>query len=122
MKRLFVIAFAVTSLLRPSLVLCVEATGDVRVEFQEATCCVSEHAVPDITFRAASAVDCDGCIDVGLATNSRLLKRVSYAPAAPVVTLFAVPLYRADAFAVPRTPTPVESLHIRVVSTTVIRR
>jgi hypothetical protein len=75
MKRLFVIAFAVTSLLRPSLVLCVEATGDVRVEFQEATCCVSEHAVPDITFRAASAVDCDGCIDVGLATNSRLLKR-----------------------------------------------
>ncbi len=121
MRKLLVISFAISSLLRPSLVLCMEPTGDVRVEYQEAICCSSEHAVPDITFRAIPAGDCDGCIDVGLATHSMTLKRVSYAPAAAPVAL-AAPAYRTEASVAPRATTLVEPLPFRIVSTTVIRR
>ena len=78
MRILLAFLLATSSLLRPSLVLCVEATGDVRVEWQEAiTCCESDPASADATVDAASADECDGCLDVLLATHSLASKRAS---------------------------------------------
>jgi len=121
MKTLLVIAFAASSLLRPDLVLCMEPTGDVRMERQEATCCDSEHSVPDVVFRAQSTDDCDGCIDVALATHSLLTKRSSHAPfvmaLATVIPMFS-PTSLASARFESRTTSPARSARL---STTVIR-
>ncbi len=90
MRNLFVVAFAVSTLLRPSLVLCMEQTGDIRLERQEAVCCESEHASADIAFSARAADDCDGCVDVNLAIHSLTLKRVA-TPSPSAVPFFVMP-------------------------------
>lgn len=121
MKTLLVFAFAISSLLRPSLVLCMESTGDVRVELQDAFCCESEHASPDIAFSAKSSEDCDGCLDLSLSTHSLSMKRLS-TPAPTASAVLVLPIFTelargmltvaSDGIDVPRT---------RTLSTTIIR-
>ena len=121
MKKLLVIVFAASSLLRPDLVLCMEPTGDVRMERQEATCCDSEHSTPDVVFRARTADECDGCIDVALATHSLLTKRSSHAPfmvASTTVIPMISPASTISARFESRAPSPARCA---LLSTTVIR-
>lgn len=123
MKKLLVLAFAISSLLRPSLVLCVESTGDVRVEYQETYCCVSQLSAPDTAIDFPLANDCDGCLDVSLSTLSLAHKRASNAPpTAPFVLVLPVASF-AQHSAVLTTHTPADfQTTLRSLSTTVIRR
>jgi hypothetical protein len=122
MKSLFVVAFAVSTLLRPSLVLCMEQSGDVRLERQEAVCCESEHATADVVFSARTADDCDGCLDVALAMDSLRFKRV--APPSPTAPFFLLPAQSqtplAASLATTWFPAP-HGIQSFVLSTTVIR-
>lgn len=121
MKTLLVLAFAFSSLLRPSLVLCMESTGDVRVELQDAFCCESENASSDIAFNARAAEDCEGCLDLSLSTHSLSMKRLS-TPAPPAAAVLVLPMVTelargmlavvSNGVDIPRT---------RVLSTTIIR-
>lgn len=77
MKRILVIAFAVSSLLKPSLVLCVESGGDVRVERPSAMCCESSAESLPLAIDYAATGDCDGCLDFALATHSLTSKRTT---------------------------------------------
>lgn len=121
MKTLLVLAFAVSSLLRPSLVLCMESTGDVRVELQDAFCCESEHASSDITFSAKTAEDCEGCLDLSLSTHSLSMKRLSTpAPSAAAVLVLPVVTELARGM-LAATTNGVDIPRTRILSTTVIR-
>lgn len=122
MKKLLVLTFAISSLLRPSLVLCMESTGDVRVEYQETYCCVSQTPASATAIDASVPSDCDGCLDVSLPTHSLMLKRVSSAPATFVfvLPLIASASQHSTVLAV-RTPTDSHSA-LRSLATTVIRR
>ena len=120
MKTLLVLAFAVSSLLRPSLVLCMESTGDVRVELQDAFCCESEHASSDIAFSAKAAEDCEGCLDLSLSTHSLSMKRLSTpAPSAAVLVLPIVAELACGMQVV--TSDGVDIPRARILSTTIIR-
>ncbi len=126
MKRLFVIAFAASSLLRPSLVLCMEVTGDVRVELLSAGCCVSKYSSSDVTLRAVLAEDCDGCVDISLSPHSVFSKPSSYAPetATYAIDLSVAPAWDG-ACASAATYMGIDlstTLRARVLSSIVIRR
>ena len=79
MKRILVIAFAVSSLVKPSLVLCVESGGDVRVERPSAVCCESSAESLPLAIDHSPPDDCDGCLDFSLATHSLTSKRTTAA-------------------------------------------
>jgi len=124
MKRLFIIIFAVSSLIRPSLVLCMEATGDIRVEYQQTSCCAAYETTSDIALGGTSADDCEGCLDFSITTQSRL-KRVSNVPTpAPIaIVLPVVSVACISMLVVDRTANDSQAmLHSRILSTTVIRR
>ncbi len=79
MKRILVIAFAVSSLVKPSLVLCVESGGDVRVERPSAACCESSAESLPLAISPSTPDDCDGCLDFSLATHLLTSKRTTTA-------------------------------------------
>ncbi|HXV12639.1 MAG TPA: hypothetical protein VEC56_00405 [Candidatus Krumholzibacteria bacterium] len=122
MKNLLLVAFVASTLLRPSLVLCMEPTGDVRLERQEAVCCESEHATADVAFSARTADDCDGCLDISLAMHSLTLKRVATPnpPTMPYFVLPVVPLLATSTTHARSTET-LNGLHSLILSTIVIR-
>jgi hypothetical protein len=120
MKKLIAFTFAVSCLLRPSLVLCFEPSGDVRVEYQETLCCADETSPSAVGLEESHADECDGCMDFSLTTHS-LLKR----------TVDTLPISFAHAFqVVPATATTVScvvddaplTIHSRVLAATIIRR
>ena len=76
MKQILVIAFAVSSLLKPGLVLCVESGGDVRLERPAAFCCATESAAESLSLQDAGD-DCHGCLDFGLGIHSLASQRTS---------------------------------------------
>jgi len=123
MNKLLVITFAISSLLRPSLVLCMETTGDVRVEYRETFCCASPTPASSPSLDSAAANECDGCLDVSLSTHSLAFKRTSAAPVAAGLA-FVLPAVTAAQHAtvlVHRSLTDSQpTLHS--LSTTVIRR
>jgi hypothetical protein len=122
MKKLLVLTFAISSLLRPSLVLCMETTGDVRVEYRETYCCASQPSAASAALDAATANDCDGCLDVSLSTHSLVHKRVSNAPTT-VPFMLVLPVAAAARNSTVVYPTPVDSqTPHHSLSTTVIRR
>jgi hypothetical protein len=123
MKKLLVLAFAISSLLRPSLVLCVESTGDVRVEYQETYCCVSQLSASDAAIDSPTANGCDGCLDVSLSTHSLVHKRVSNAPqtASFVLVLPAASFAQDSSALVTHAPADFRTV-LHTLSTTVIRR
>jgi hypothetical protein len=123
MKKILVITFAISSLLRPSLVLCMESTGDVRVEYQETYCCVSQPSASDAAIDFPTASDCDGCLDVSLSTHSLAHKRASNAPqTAPFVFVLPVASFaQGSAALVAHAPADFRTV-LHSLSTTVIRR
>ena len=89
MRILLAFLLATSSLLRPSLVLCLEPTGDVRVELQEAICCEAPGNASDPGVDAEGLEDCDGCLDVLLATHSLASKRAPVdTPLLPIAFFF----------------------------------
>jgi hypothetical protein len=123
MKRILVIAFAVSSLLKPSLVLCVESGGDVRVERPSALCCESSAASLPLALDHSATDDCDGCLDFSLATHSLTSKRTTvddlYVTGMPA---FLCVMPSAAASALPATLAMHRSSLFLATATTVLRR
>ena len=123
MKRILVLAFAVSSLLKPSLVLCVESGGDVRVERPSADCCESSVESLPLAIDHSAQDDCDGCLDFSLATNSLTSKRTTAADLCVSCALASVCVARCDAASalLARIETNHSSLFL-ATTTTVLRR
>ncbi len=123
MKKFLVIAFAISSLLRPSLVLCMEPTGDVRVEYQESLCCDAESGVSTPRLDDAPRNDCDGCLDVVISTHSIATKRVVDVATMPAIVhgnAWSSALDRDDSVA-SASNTPFPTLSRSHISTVIIR-
>lgn len=119
MKRILVLAFAVSSLLKPSLVLCVESGGDVRVERPSADCCESSAESLPLAIDYSLPDDCDGCLDFSLATHSLKSKRTTAADLCVSGTLASV----CDAAgALPARIETQRSSFFLATTTTVLRR
>ena len=122
MKKILVITFAASSLLRPSLVLCMETTGDVRVEHLKTLCCVSQSSASSLAVDAAAASECDGCLDISLSMHSLACKRTPVAPAAAGLALVLPAAATAKHSTVLLHRTLIDSQPaLRSLSTTVIR-
>jgi hypothetical protein len=122
MRRLAAYAFLCSSLLRPSTVLCIEPTGDVRVEY--GTCCLAESSSQPMTIAGEAAGDCSDCRDVAISAPSLSAGRLHIdAPLASSAAANVDPALgiaaRTSAFAGPIGRGPG---HHRLLSTTVIRR
>jgi hypothetical protein len=120
MKKLFAFTFAASCLLRPSLVLCLEPSGDVRVEYQETLCCVGETAASDLALDERAANECDGCLDFSLATHSLLKRTAESAPPSFSHVLHIAPAPTMHVVAVVN-DAPL-TLQSRVLAATIIRR
>lgn len=123
MKRILVLAFAVSSLLKPSLVLCVESGGDVRVERPSADCCESSAESLPLAIDYSLPDDCDGCLDFSLATHSLKSKRTTAAELCVSCTLASVCVAACDAAgALPARIETQRSSFFLATTTTVLRR
>ena len=112
MNRILVIAFALSSLLKPGLVLCVEAGGEVRMERPTAICCEATTEQLPLSIEHSTPDDCDGCLDFSLIPHSLTSKRtaaadclfadasslVSIAPLDAPVTTFAYETHRPSLY------------------------
>jgi hypothetical protein len=70
MRRLAAYAFLCSCLIRPSGFLCIEPTGDVRVEYGTSACCVNPGPTGSAGITGEAAGGCDGCLDVAISTPS----------------------------------------------------
>jgi hypothetical protein len=120
MKKLIALTFAASCLLRPSLVLCVETSGDVRVEYQETQCCADGSAASDLGLHERGADECDGCIDFSLTTHSLLKRTAASTPPTFVFALDVAPA--ATTVTASIAGDAMLTIHSRVLATTVIRR
>ena len=123
MKQILVLAFAVSSLLKPSLVLCVESGGDVRVERPSADCCESSAESSPLAIDNSSTDDCDGCLDFSLATHSLTSKRTTATDLRVSCTFASVCVAPCDAAsALPASIETQRSSLFPATTTTILRR
>ena len=108
MKTFFVYAFIVASLFPPAGFLCVEASGEVQMEFGYSACRATDSPEPEMC--SGEPDDCGGCRDLAISVSSISAKRlVLVAPAlapAPVssfpeFTLVARPVAYAASAMIP---------------------
>jgi hypothetical protein len=123
MKTLLAYAFLASTLLPPGGFVCVEANGDVQIEYGHTGC---DTAGPHRTLELAGSAgtSCDDCRDIIIPASTISAKRQSMALLAPAV--IPVNVARDDDDAGARLQPVIASVsppsHLRHLSSTVIQR
>jgi hypothetical protein len=123
MKTLLTYAFVVSTLLPPGGFVCVEATGDVQIEYGHTGCDTSESHRP-LEFAVSAGTSCDDCRDITIPASTIYAKRLFMAAPAPAVA--PVNTTRDDDDAAAHSRPVIASIsassYLRHLSTTVIQR
>jgi hypothetical protein len=75
MRTLLAYTFAALALFPPSGFLCIEATGDIQVEYGRPACCAEDDPAP-LAFAGANDDDCVDCRDIAIPSSSLSAKRL----------------------------------------------
>jgi len=124
MKKLAAYAFLCASLIRPNGVLCIEPSGEVRVEFGGTVCCVGEASSEYAALADEPADGCTDCRDIALSAHSLSAHRLHLdAPAISGAMPLGVNARDINAVAhVHAAPIDHGHRHHQLLATTIIRR
>jgi len=91
LPRILVAVFMAASMLPSGWVFCLEATGDVQVEYSTGLCCTIAPSVAAEAVAASSTDACEGCQDIALECSAHRKERFESA-AAPSIAVCTSPL------------------------------
>lgn len=123
MKTLLAYAFVVSTLFPPGGFVCIEASGDVQIEYGHTGCDTGETS-RSLEFAADSDTGCVGCSDIIIPASSVFAKRLLFHAATPAVApMLMTPEDHDAGDALPYVVGSISSSsHLRHMSSTVIRR